>query len=135
MSKLHRLFYCSPVSTNKRLALLVEASAEYQCDKNFLACVKDVVTVSLMYRTYKKYYNQKRISDHRKNLMKYFIYLTAFTLEDCGQVFIQFFFYERYHTDMKTLTVVNGIFMILMSFKSVIDLAKYSVEDKHGNYK
>ena len=100
-----------------------------------LACVKDTLTVFLMYRTYTKYYNDKKISDHRINLMKYFIYLTAFTLEDCGQVFIQFFFYERYHTEMKTLTIVNGLFMVLMSFKSMIDLAKYSVEDKHGNYK
>ena len=102
------------------------------------ACVKDTVTVFLMYRTYNKYYdknNDKQISDHRKNLMKYFIYLTAFTLEDCGQVYIQFFFYERYHTEMKTLTIVNGVFMILMSFKSMIDLAKYSVQDKYGNYK
>ena len=65
------------------------------------ACVKDVVTVLLMYKTYQKYYTERQISDYRINLMKYYIYLTAFTLEDCGQVLIQFFFYERFNTEFK----------------------------------
>ena len=67
--------------------------------------------------------------------MKYFIFLTAFTLEDYDQVFIQFYYYERFQTQVKTLTMVNGAFMALLSFKSVCDLALYSVERKNGLYK
>ena len=67
--------------------------------------------------------------------MKYFIFLTAFTLEDYGQVFIQFFYYERYQTQVKTLTIVNGVFMALLSFKSMLDLASYSVDRENGLYK
>ena len=67
--------------------------------------------------------------------MKYYIYLTAFTLEDCGQVYIQFFFYERYNTELKKTTIVNGVFMILISFKSMLDLAKYTLEDDVGSHK
>ena len=76
-----------------------------------------------------------QLAEHEKNIMKYFIYLTAFTLEDCGQVFLQFYYYERFHTQIKTLTIVNGIFMVLMSFKSMLDMAKYSVDRKNGLYK
>ena len=96
--------------------------------------MKDIVTVYLIHRTYRKFWIDGAISEHKKNLMRYFIYLTAFTLEDCGQVFIQFFFYERYHTEVKTLTIVNGIFMVLMSLKSMIDLAKYNVDTVYGDY-
>ena len=64
--------------------------------------------------------------------MKYYIYLTAFTLEDCGQVSIQFFFYERYNTKLKTITIINGVFMIMMSLKTMIDLVKYK---QKGSYK
>ena len=73
--------------------------------------------------------------DAKKNLMKYYIFLTAFTLEDYGQVFIQFFYYERFQTKVKTLTIVNGIFMVLITFKSTLDMAMYSVERKDGQYK
>ena len=67
--------------------------------------------------------------------MKYFIFLTAFTLEDYGQVFLQFYYYERFQTQVKMMTVVNGIFMVLLSFKSLLDLALDSVEKKSGVYK
>ena len=67
--------------------------------------------------------------------MKYFIFLTAFTLEDYGQVFLQFYYYERFQTQVKTLTIVNGVFMVVLSFKSMLDLAMYSVDRKNGLYK
>ena len=93
------------------------------------------MTAYLIYRTYKKFYADGKLAEHEKNIMKYFIFLTAFTLEDCGQVFLQFYFYERFHTQIKTLTIVNGIFMILISLKSMLDMAKYSVDRKNGLYK
>ena len=99
------------------------------------ACLKDVVTVYLIHQTYKKSYTNGQIAESKKNIMKYFIFLTAFTLEDCGQVFLQFFYYERFDPQVKTLTIVNGTFMILVSFKSMLDLAKYSVEKDNGLYK
>ena len=67
--------------------------------------------------------------------MKYFIFLTAFTLEDYGQVFLQFYYYERFQTQVKTLTIINGVFMVLSSLKSTVDLALYSVDRKNGFYK
>ena len=67
--------------------------------------------------------------------MKYFIFLTAFTLEDYGQVFLQFYYYERFQTQVKVLTIVNGIFMVLLSLKSLLDVAMYAVETKNGSYK
>ena len=67
--------------------------------------------------------------------MKYYIFLTAFTLEDYGQVFLQFYYYERFETQVKTLTIVNGVFMVVLSFKSMLDLAMYSVDRKNGLYK
>ena len=66
--------------------------------------------------------------------MRYFINLTAFTLEDCGQVFIQFFFYERYNTEVKVLPIVNAVFMVLYSLKTMIDCAKYDVDNEYGDY-
>ena len=104
---------------------------------NFLlnsACVKDIVTVYLIHRTYKESYINGKISDHKRNIMKYFIFLTAFTLEDYGQVFLQFYYYERFQTRVKYLTLVNGIFMVLLSFKGMLDLATYSAERKSGLY-
>ena len=97
--------------------------------------MKDTVTVYLIHRTYKKFYTDGKMPDTKKNLMKYYIFLTAFTLEDYGQVFIQFFYYERFQTKVKTLTIVNGIFMVLITFKSTLDMAMYSVERKDGQYK
>ena len=88
-----------------------------------------------MHRTYKKFYTDGEMAENEKNIMKYFIFLTAFTLEDCGQVVLQFFYYERFHTQIKTLTIVNGTFMILISFKSLLDLANYSVDRDNGLYK
>ena len=67
--------------------------------------------------------------------MKYFIFLTAFTLEDYGQVFLQFYYYERFQTQVKILTIVNGVFMVLLSFKSMLDVVLYSVDRQNGSYK
>ena len=67
--------------------------------------------------------------------MKYYIFLTAFTLEDCGQVYIQFFFYERYNTELRTMTIVNGVFMILISFKTMLDMWKYTLHEEAGKHK
>ena len=67
--------------------------------------------------------------------MKYFIFLTAFTLEDYGQVLLQFYYYERFQTQGSTMTIVNGVFMVLLSLKSMLDLALYSVDNKNGLYK
>ena len=86
-------------------------------------------------RTYTKFYTGGEISDHRKNIMKYFIFLTAFTLEDYGQVFLQFYYYERFQTHDKALTTINGIFMVFVSFKGLLDLALYSVDEENGLYK
>ena len=67
--------------------------------------------------------------------MKYYIFLTAFTLEDCGQVYIQFFYYERYNTELKPITIVNGIFMIVVSFKTMLDMIKYMFQSDPGKQK
>ena len=93
------------------------------------------MTVYLIHRTYKKFYADGKLIEHEKNIMKYFIYLTAFTLEDCGQVFLQFYYYERFDTKINFITIVNGSFMVLMSFKSMVDMAKYSVDRDNGLYK
>ena len=97
--------------------------------------MKDTVTVYLIHRTYTKFYVGGKISDERRNIMKYFIFLTAFTLEDYGQVFLQFYFYERFQSQVSILTIVNGIFMVLLSFKTMLDLTLYSVDRKNGLYR
>ena len=66
--------------------------------------------------------------------MKYFIFLTAFTLEDCGQVLIQFYYYERFDTQFETLTILNGAFMVVMSFKGVVDKVLEAVAKFHGHF-
>ena len=89
----------------------------------------------LIYDTYKKFYDvNDGISDHKKNIMKYFTFLTAFTLEDYGQVFLQFYYYERYQTGYNSLTIVNGIFMNLLSLKSMFDLANSSTFKRCGTF-
>ena len=96
--------------------------------------MKDVVTVYLVHRTYTKHYHNGRIPEDKVGLMKFLISLIAFTLEDCGQAIIQFYYYERYMTQVTTLTIVNAYFMAFFSLKSFIELANYSVDDESGNY-
>ena len=93
------------------------------------------MTTYLIHRTYGKFYIDGALADHRNIMMKYFIYLTAFTLEDFGQVIIQFYYYERFETELSPLGIVNSIFMFIMSLKTVVDLARYSVDTKAGLYK
>ena len=88
----------------------------------------------MTHRTYKKFYQNGQIQEQKVTSMKYIVSLTAFTLEDYGQVVIQYYFYERYSTEASTLTKVNAGFMVLLSFKTFIDYANYSVSDENGNY-
>ena len=99
------------------------------------ACLKDTITVYLIYKTYSKFYENDDISPYRLLLMKYFIFLTSVTLEDYGQVFIQFFYHERYTTQSSNLTIINSILMVILSLKRLIDLADSPVDDRNGNYK
>ena len=94
-----------------------------------------MVTVYLMHRTYKRFYKDGKVVETEKNMMNYLTFIAAFTLEDGGQTFFQFMYYERYDTELKLLTIVNGTFMILMSFKSMLDLANCSVDRDNGLYK
>ena len=66
--------------------------------------------------------------------MKYFIYLTAFILEDFGQAFLQYVYYERFQSNLNALTVINGIFKVLMALKGFFDMAMYPVDGKEGQY-
>ena len=67
--------------------------------------------------------------------MNFFVYLAGFTLEDCGQVLLQFYFQERFHSQVKAITIVNSVFMMLLSLKTLISMALYSVDKASGGYK
>ena len=67
--------------------------------------------------------------------MKYYIFLGDFTLEDYGQIVLQFTYYERFHTKLETLTIVKSVFMIFKALKDFLDLACYSVDRPNGLYK
>ena len=102
---------------------------------HFSACFKDAITVYLVYQSYNRFYVEGGLPDDRQNKMNFFIYLAGFTLEDCGQVLLQFYFQERYQTQVNIFTIFNSVFMVLMSFKTLISLTMYSVDKATGEYK
>ena len=75
------------------------------------------------------------VSNKRKYLTKYWIYLTAFTFEDCAQVYIQYVYYEQYYTKASVVSIANGALMMLMGFKTVVDIARLDAQDPDGTYK
>ena len=66
--------------------------------------------------------------------MKYFIFLIAFTLEDCGQALLQFYYYERFQSQFNILTIINGVYTALKSLYNMVSMAMYSVKRKNGLY-
>ena len=121
---LHRLLYYTHVwfLTNSR--------------NLFLACAKDILAVRLIWSTYKKHYckDNHEIDKQKKYMAKYFVFLAAFTLEDFGQVYLQYVYYEQFSTKISKTPIIKGAVMTLIAAQTVIDLAKLNVFTKSGKY-
>ena len=128
------LFTCK--STNNCSSKLELRTIHRIRTKSISACLKDTITVYLIHRSYKVDYKNGRIAADKQVALKYYIYLTAFTLEDFGQAFLQYYYYERFQTKLNILTIFNAFFKLLMAFKSFVDLAIYPVDsdEKQGQY-
>ena len=67
-------------------------------------------------------------------MAKYFVFLAAFTLEDFGQVYLQYVYYEQFSTKISKIPIIKGAVMTLIATQTIFDLAKLNASTKSGTY-